>query len=414
MSHPTYQFVTNLLDHDLLHLDPDLSKPARADSPAGPHRTGLFAAAGLIEVTTESTRDWDREVLAGHERLLVQHKASPLPLPPRWQQLMRKLVDFRTQGDRTSIVRIATQARLTTEDDTLFAGERLKDLLTDSGTPVPTEKERLALYRVLDLANDQIRYLEDGIEAGRIPLRRYCQVTPFSRLFDEILARLAAAGISADRLTRMTKAQPTERQGIESSSVISHWRHGKATPTLVSLRHLAGALRRCGKAGHRLVSDQEIEALVQAAGFTSEDLAATCHDVIARITEQTRIGPLLSAIRNASDVSAPLSAVTIMDRSVPPRFIKLPSESRITQWECESRDCYPTKEQVRELLDRYNLILKEKGHDLMTDREIDQVIAVADRDCKRRQELPREVRRNQQAPTRRLPPSPLFDDGPGR
>jgi hypothetical protein len=45
---PTYQFIADILDHNLLSFDRERIRPATQDHPAGNHRIALFAAAGLM------------------------------------------------------------------------------------------------------------------------------------------------------------------------------------------------------------------------------------------------------------------------------------------------------------------------------------------------------------------------------
>ena len=407
---PPYPFIEELADQCLfLPLDAKLFRPATAAEPAGPYRTALFAAAGLLEVTPESTRDWNREVLAGYDRL--RFRDSQVAILP-WCQLVHKLVVFQMQGGRKTLGDLAAQARVVSHDPALFAGDRLEQLLKDKQS-IPSEQERLALYQILGLDENQARHLEEAIEAGRLPWHTKHPPTPFSRQLTEIMDRLAAAGISSRQLARMTADPVTEEEAV-SHTVLSTWKCGKKSPTLATLRAVTRALRRCAaQDGGRLVPDEEVGTLVRAAGFTPEELTANCHEVIGRVADQTRIQPLLWAIRNASDLSVPLSAVAERDHRPPLRAVQLPSERSIGDWEKETANAYPTASQVRELLDRYNLILEEKGRPAMTHEEIERVLVVADRDRQRWLERPQEVRVAQRRqPGRRLL-RPTFEDDEG-
>src|SRR5581483_6098808 len=98
--------------------------------------------AGLIEVTPESVRDWNREVLAGHRRLLGAGLAGPRP---RWGDLMAKLLSFHLQGGRETRERIAAAAPA----GAFPRPSRVRDLLTNHESP--SEHERLALARYAGL-----------------------------------------------------------------------------------------------------------------------------------------------------------------------------------------------------------------------------------------------------------------------
>lgn len=407
---PTYQFIEDLANHTLLlPLDPDLFRAAGGGRPPGERRVQLFASAGLIEVTPESTRQWNREVLARHDRLRTSRPAAAMPA---WRQIMHKLADFQQQGGRTSVAGLAEEARAAAGDPSLFPGKRLVDLL-NGGETTPSEKERVALYRVLGLDDDQVRSLEEGLDAGDVPLREHYPATAFTRHLSDILERLRAAGISSTRLALLTADPVSGQPGIRDQSTLSAWKRGASSPTAACLRDAVRGLARCVDGeGRRLVPPEEVEALVREAGFEPEELSLSCHEVIARVTAETRIQPLLAAIRNAPDVSVPMSAVSAMDHGRNARPVQL-ARTSIHEWET-SPGKFPTPAQVRELLDRYSIILRRKGHAPLSAEEIDKVVAVAERDRERWRELPQEAKRSSTRSTRRMPPSPTFDDGPSR
>ena len=62
---PTYQFIIDLLDTNVLNLDPHRIQPARDGRPAGDQRIALFTKAELIEVTPESIQEFNLDVMAG-------------------------------------------------------------------------------------------------------------------------------------------------------------------------------------------------------------------------------------------------------------------------------------------------------------------------------------------------------------
>jgi hypothetical protein len=385
---PPYRFVADLADHALLlPIDPEPFRPAGDGRAPGERRVQLFASAGLIEVTPESTRQWNREVLARYGQL----RAAPPPRTvPTWHQLMHKLSSFHLQGRRTTVASLAEEARAATGDPSLFPAKRLANLLNDSET-APTEKERAALYRVLGLDDYQVRSLEEGIEVGDVPLKEQYRSTPFSRHLGEVLDRLRMAGISTNCLARMT-ADPLSGQPGISHSAFSEWRRGATSPTLACLRDATRGLARCvGGDGRRLVPPEEVDALLREAGFEPAALTLTCHQVIAGVTTETRIQPLLSAIRNAADVSVPVSAVVAMDHEPQARPVRLPAGQSMAEWETRPGK-FPTPEQLREMLTRYNFVLTEKGHPCLSSDEMERVVAVAERDRRKWFEQPLQER----------------------
>lgn len=91
---PTYAFASRIADHSLL-----LSLNSEKMRPGGQHRMALFSAAGLIEVTPDSIRHWNEEVLANWQR---QPMLSRAQAPLTWRELMGKLLSFHCQGGRLS------------------------------------------------------------------------------------------------------------------------------------------------------------------------------------------------------------------------------------------------------------------------------------------------------------------------
>ena len=89
---PSYQFVEDVADHSLLSL-------SDASRPGSDQRAALFAVAGLIEVTPESTRQWNHDVLADWQRRRERQASTS---QPTWSELIHKLLDFQTQGWRWS------------------------------------------------------------------------------------------------------------------------------------------------------------------------------------------------------------------------------------------------------------------------------------------------------------------------
>ena len=117
----------------------------------------------------------------------------------------------------------------------------------------------------------------------------------------------------------------------------------------------------------------DVAALIRSAGFTPEDLNATSHNLIAGIDDRTRIKPLLAALRNAADIAVAVPAIPVAPGK--------PSRASIHLWEAEGKGGnYPTGGQVRDLLGLYNEILATRGLAILTPDEIDQVVAIAERD----------------------------------
>lgn len=79
----------------------------------------------------------------------------------------------------------------------------------------------------------------------------------------------------------------------------------KNGPTRLRVRRPAEILA----AGRPIVSVQQLNALAEGAGLSLRDLDATTHDITARIDGVTRIKPLLTSLRNASDLPVPRSAL---------------------------------------------------------------------------------------------------------
>jgi len=364
---PSYQFIEDVADHGLL----SLSDASRSGSD---QRAALFAVAGLIEVTPESTRQWNHDVLADWQRRREQRPSSS---QPTWGELMHKLLDFQTQGWRWRYDEIAAAANTTKTGCMLNVG-RASDLIL--GRSIPTQAERTALAHVAGLTPAQCAAIESAVEDKTLPLRRKPMRSAFSTLFTEILAKIAAYGITQQQLAQRAVSY-CGNEPVLSTATISMWKNGKNKPTLASLRSLICTLEECQDQLCRpIVSPEEIQQLMSAAGFSADDLTATTHDIIARIDETTRLKPLLSALRNAADLSVPPSAVDRAEAQPDRTIGSHRLVSRVNKWESSCAPEIPKPEQLRGLLERYNRLLQANGQAQLSDAEIQKVVQVSQRE----------------------------------
>jgi hypothetical protein len=284
------------------------------------------------------------------------------------------------------------------------------------GDHQPTADERQFLARAAGLDEGQVRAVEEGIEAGSIPLGRRGDPTPFARCFDDILRRLAGLGISARQVSLRT-ADDSRGVAACSGGTLSVWRVGKQQPTLESLRRVLRALGSfTGSQGGPLVPPDELERLARLAGFTPQDLTATSHQVVAGITGRTTPKQLLDALRNSTDISLTQeSAAELYSRRPDPDGSQI-TYPVIGTWEKESRQ-HPSPAQVRRLLEAYNDSLAERRLPPLTGYEIDRVMEVAARDHTRWEQLSHAEKLKQagRKPSReRLSSSFGPEAGPGR
>jgi len=384
---PSYAFIEDLLATNALHLDPNRIQAADGERPAGDQRIALFAAAGLIEVTPDSIREWNREVLARYSRLTEAPLAGG---SPAWSELMAKLLSFHLQGGRKSLSQIAREEVRDDSGDHLFIDPaRLRQLL-DSNRVIPSDRERLALAHYAGLDHEQIRDIEARIAAGTMPLVRRRHHRDLSDALNSILEKLAAQEISTIQLAALCNQQVVPGGAPISQPDLSIWRHGKHLPTLEKLRVLAAGLERFGPS--RLtnpVTANEIERLVIAAGYSTRDLTDSTHEIIARIDNESHIKKLLKALRTAVDVALGHDAT-----------------ARVHMWETPGVT-YPTAEQVRELLRHYNDAIRQNGFMPLGDEEIEKVAQVAEREYASWHQRSHAEKLTERKPRdRRRPPSP--------
>ncbi len=364
---PSYQFVEDVADHSLLSL-------SDASRPGSDQRAALFAVAGLIEVTPESTRQWNHDVLADWQRRRERQASSS---QPTWSELIHKLLDFQTQGWRWRHEEVAAAANATKTGCNLTT-MRVSNLL--SGVCIPTQVERTALAEVVGLTPAQSAAIESAVEDKTLLLGKKPLPSAFSSLFTEILEKIATFGITQQQLVQSAVSYCGNEPAL-SKATISMWKNGKNKPTLASLRSLICTLEECRDQLYRpIVSPEEIQQLVSAAGFSADDLTATTHDIIARIDETTRLKPLLSALRNAADLSVPPSAVDRAEAQPDRTIGSHRLVSRVNKWESSCAPEIPKPEQLRGLLERYNRLLQANGQAQLSDAEIQKVVAVAERE----------------------------------
>jgi len=399
---PSYAFIEALLTTNALHFDPTRIQSADGGRLAGEQRVALFTEAGLIEVTPESMREWNREVLAGYRRLIESDSHRPLP---RWGDLMTKLLSFHMQGGRQSYEDIADHCN--GNGTPIFPTfHRLNALFHNRRTP--TEEERLALYRYAGLEDGQIASIEKEITTGTIPLGFARRTTPFAAALHSILDRLAGQGVTLTQLALRSARQHAPAAIPVSQTNLSAWRYGRELPTLASLRALTEVLRQFGP-GQLTdpVMPAEIDGLLIASGFHPRDLTDTTHQIIARIDEQTRIKPLLRALQSAPDTCLPPKEV---HRHGTELGYEMPSVDMLRKWE-ESGQTYPTGERVRNLLLIHNCLIRQNGFLPLSEEEIGKVVAVGERDYANWQSRSHvEKLAEQRKPLAgRRPPSPSFD-----
>jgi hypothetical protein len=393
---PSYELVTDIADHALLSLDPTRLRPVGESGRGIDYRIALFSAAGLIEVTPSTISQWNQDVMAGWQRRL----AEPARQKPNWKELMYKLVDFHLQGGRWTIDNLADAANAEiTSGSFLLNAQRVNDLLT--GGAVATDTERIALARAVGLSPEHIHQIQTAVEDGTLPLRRRLHTSTFSTLLNDFLERLHSNHISVRELARRSvpvgQTEPTVHH-----ATISGWKRGRGNPTLSPLRGLVCGLERC----QRLVTPSEISELVSAAGFTQEDLVATTHDIVNAIGDTTRLKPLLVKIRNAADLDVPTSILSDEGDGL---------AVLVKDWENERNANSPSPSQARELLGRYNRVLRDKGEQELDSQEIEKIMTVANRDRQEGLEKGFLNRAQQHRPrVARRAITPDFDDGPNR
>lgn len=397
---PPYQLVAEIADHGLLSLDPDRTRPG------GHHRIALFSTAGLIEVTPDSIKQWNADVLAGWQR----HAQATTQPRTSWVRLINKLLSFHCQGGRWSRRDIAEVASTYAGPGCRMDYQRIESILSAPDSS-PSPAERLALEHVIGLDSAQINAIETAVENGTLQLGRRPRHSHFSAQLADILDRLRLAGITQTQLAlRTTPLGGTEPE--LSQSTMSNWKTGRSHPTQAALRVLAAALEQCrDRANCPLVSADDIRHLVSAAGFSLDELTATTHDIVAQIDGATRLKPLLSALRNAADLSVPLSAID----SDTARGAGDCMAHLLHAWEWNGSGNLPTPDQVVEIASRYNRLLRAGGKTMLTDDELGRIVDVARRNRQEEQEsgfLQRALERH--PPSSRRTISPDFDDGVSR
>jgi hypothetical protein len=165
-SNPSYAYVQALLDSNALHLDPDKIQPETDGKPAGGHRIKLFTMAGLIKVTPQSTQQHNQEICAGVEKRIDQIHTDL----PSWNETVRKLVNFQTQGERRSYEDIIAEMKQHS------AAEPVQKLTRKSlahmfiGRQDCPQDVRTALHEVLGLTEQQSLLLDQLPQQRLSPL----------------------------------------------------------------------------------------------------------------------------------------------------------------------------------------------------------------------------------------------------
>lgn len=325
---------------------------------------------------------------------------------------MNKLLSFQSQGGRRTHADFAQAASILSDSNQRIEESRVHALLSCPHT-MPASTERMALARAAGLSPSQIHRIETAIDNETLPLTSDPPPSRFSAQVSNLLDRLHEAGISQQQLASRTIALGQTDPEV-SQGCLSRWKHGKTRPTQATLRAFVHALERChDHTNCPLVTADEIRKLVSTAGFTLDDLSATTHDIVSRINGSTRLKPLLAALRNAADLNVAMSAIDsdIARGNADNEVLQY----KLQSWEPEGAAYSPNPSQVRDLLTRYNRLLHNKGQAELTPKEIDAVVAVAERD---REEGFRHGFRKRAEEYR--PPSPRrtirpdFDGGHGR
>ncbi|MBX3443844.1 MAG: hypothetical protein KF774_15660 [Planctomyces sp.] len=399
---PPYLFIEDLLATNLLHLDPQRIRPEQGDQPSGDQRVALFAAAGMIEVTPASVREWNREVLAGHRRFVEAHPDAPRP---RWGDIMEKLLSFHLQGGRRSLGEIANEIKRFAPSDVKLTGPRILHV-THNDRPA-NHKERAALYHYVHLDPDQIAELERGIASDSIPLGHPIRSTAFTKALNDVIDHMAAQGVNMYQFTKVAKTLSVPGGSAVRPSDLSSWRLGRTELTLQKLRSFIATVHHLNQG--RLadpVTPEQLSAMVASAGFQPSQLTATTHDVVAGIDGKTRISSLLQSLREAVDVSMALEDICALGAQ---RGYNVPATALLKVWE-RPDNTYPTGRQVRGLLEWYNQLITENSYQPLSPDEVSRVVEVAERDYERWQRKSHAEKVAERNPAhRRRPPSPSFD-----
>jgi hypothetical protein len=392
---PSYQFVSDLADHALLSLDPQRVQRPQEGLPPADLRVALFATAGLIEVTPESTAHWNEEVIAGWQRRLQSQSVTEKPV---WREIMLKLLEFHMQGSRRTQADIVHDAHVPPDPNAPeFNLDRIRGILVNNG--VPTAAERVGLAQAVGLNHDQITIIESAIENGQLEIGPRIRASPFSKLFDDLASRLRDNGITLRDISTRSTPLGGDTPAV-APTTLSNWRTGRTHPSLSAFRGLVRVLERF----QNTVSQSEVEQLIKASGFSPAELSATTHDIVAKINGETRLKPLLASLRNASDLDVSLPQVEVRH-----------TNKSLAAWELEAIPDYPSQSQLLELLELYNSILRDKGQQELSAEEIQRVMTVGDRD--REDGLARGFMKRaheHRPPVARRTITPDFDSGPTR
>ncbi len=345
---PTYQFAKDVIETNILNLDPQRIQPLNG-MPMGDQRIAFFTKAELIEVTPETMQAFNADVMASVKRHIDRGNR------PHWSDIIRKLVEFRTQGERDSVVDIQRRLQAGSDAELFPTKDMLPNILGKNACA--SKDQRDALYREVGLSRDDAAYLNDMLAKKNISEEILPgNPTRFSTQLDDILSRLVGFASLQD-LQRASVDLVTNRPRILGSQ-LSLLRQGKGpNATRAKLRAMLDVLEPWA-GEHRPLQAQELDTLAANAGFTRTQLAFSPRDLITKADEATTdIHALLSDIRYTREVGLTLDQAA--DRGRMTALGVSLSADQINSWETAIKTC-PTREQVSELLGRYNGAMVER------------------------------------------------------
>lgn len=289
---------------------------------------------------------------------------------------MRKLIDFHTQGYRTSKQNIARAIR-THYHPGLLKGRRLDSILDGAIYPQAEEDpatigEKKALYLYLGLTASQQTILDTLPMQLKKPK---ADLQPLANVLNPIIEQLKKYGYSSTDIVSLSIDKITGTPRINPNS-LSGARYAKSSLLLETVRALVEVLESITeKEGKAAVHPDQIEALITASGFTRQKLNNTAHDVITAAVKQpdheVNMHILLKDIRNARDISVSVPYIARETRPFDPT-IEL-TDKMIINWEHGPRN-FPSMKQLHELLARYSHIAEEHGFPPLPNEDIAAVL----------------------------------------
>lgn len=347
---PTYPLIEQLLEHNLLNLD-----PAQIGA-GGTQRALMFEMAGMQEVTPET--------LAAHNAATLEQHRHDGTLEVHFGTLMSEIIGFQTQADRAFLKDIPGFA-----DD-----HRCRDILANTG--VPNEEERQALYDYAKLTPAQQDEIESAVRGQTIKFGRPDQRTPFAKALDEVLDQIKTQGLRAQDVCENSK--DADGKAIAQSE-LSQLRHGKYPPTADKLRAILRGIDWCNARMLTPISEQQKAELVAASPVPDWRLHATSHDCIARADSNTSIKELLLQIREAVDINVQRPVVIKLNNTPHSGGVHINSQGMLLNWETEGYQV-PEPKMVEGLLKRYDHLLQQNGHEPLSQSDHAKVLSIAERD----------------------------------